>query len=311
MYASIDIGSNTILLLVAEWKDGHLITLDEKQSSPRLGNEMDRRGVLPESAIRDAVNIVNQYKLYVDRKYSPDIPIIVTGTSAVREAANNQVLFESIRKETGLKLRIIDGQQEAKLTYMGALSTLNFATDGNRLVLDIGGGSTELVFGENHSINSLQSFPMGSVRFTDRFIRSSQLLEENIKQCRKAIFEQLDKTDFDIDYASSLIGVEGTVTSLAHIIYFGHENYRSEQINGRLLSADQIRSFTRWLERTTIEELLQNYSTVMKGRADVFLAGVLILESVMHHYNINELLVSAGGIRHGAILYFQLVAKWN
>lgn len=302
MYSAIDIGSNTILLLVAEWDGQRLITREERQRIPRLGKDMDREGRLSKEAIQQTVHILQDFQAFVDDQYSSNVPMYVTATSAVREAANRDVLQKQIHQHTGLDVRIITGEQEARLTYAGALSTLEPKFESDYLVVDVGGGSTEIIYGNAREIRQLQSFPMGSVRFTERYMHQSGFVASKVDECRSAIYRLLGSQQFGVSSGTQLIGVEGTATSLAYITSGGNESCSSNLVNGVLISADRMREVVRWLMRTDPEALLEYYPEVMRGRADVFLAGVLILEAVMHHFSMNELTISAGGIRHGAIL---------
>ncbi len=305
MYASIDIGSNTILLLVAEWREGQLTEQKEQIRVPRLGQGMDENGQLTKQAIYRASDILAEFKQMVRYEFGKQIPIIVTATSAVREAENKNELVEEVKKRTGLEVKVISGAQEARLTYAGALTTLRMKQpESGYVVVDVGGGSTEIIQGHGKKVNQLRSYPMGSVRFSEKYIHTGYAINQSVANCREAIFQLLRDPSFDIQREHILIGVEGTATSLAYISGDWSNPYHSSLVNGIVLTADEIREFVRWLERTEPQKLLDLYPEVMKGRADVFLGGVLILEAVMHQFSMENLIISAGGIRHGAMMEY-------
>lgn len=304
MYAAIDIGSNTILLLVARTDNGGLKKVAEKQRAPRLGQGIDTQGRLSPRSIERAIAIVNDFKEFVYRHYSNNTPIFITGTSAIRDAVNSRELIRRIKEATGLKLEVIGGKKEARLTFLGALSTVSVDKKQPQLVVDVGGGSTELIYGTSREIYKLHSYQMGSVRYSERFLRSDPPAIKDITACRKAIYKQFEQETFNVQsFEGALIGVEGTVTSLAHILKGTPGQYKPGLINGTHITADKIREEVRRLSNMSVYQLLSQYPQVMEGRADVFLGGVLILEGLLHTYNLETMIVSEGGIRHGTILY--------
>lgn len=302
MYASIDIGTNTVLLLVADVVNGTLTVQHEEQRMPRLGKGVDASGNLHPDSIRRVLNALGEYKRLLEDKYTELLGVTVTATSAVRDAGNREQFIRQVREETGFGIQLLNGYQEAEYTYVGALSMLPGIT--RAVVIDIGGGSTEIALGGQGNLLDSHSFDMGSVRFTERYLQHDPPLRSERKVCVGAVKEMLRKRPFDFDDNPGnpeLVGVAGTVTSLA-FMDSGLDIYEAEKVNGYTLPIGKISSWVERLSSIRVEEIEQAYPTVMKGRADIITAGLLILKGFMEFYSMDGLTVSTGGIRHGTVI---------
>lgn len=300
MKASIDIGSNTVLLLVGQVEKGNVSVVEEKQRAPRLGRGVDEKKNLDPNSMQRVLEVLKEYQTIIQNRYKKVESINVVATSAVRDANNRREFIEEVKKQTGLDVQILSGTAEAELTYQGARSVLP-DTDFPNLVIDIGGGSTEIAWGHGNTLRDYFSFDIGSVRFTERYLKSDPPAVKQITDCKDAVRITLQHHKLDISDDSRLIGVAGTVTSLALIVE-GVQNYKASTINGQILTIDDISSSIKRFSKMTSAELLEQNPTILKGRADVFLAGLLILEGFMNYYHLAELTVSTGGIRHGTLL---------
>lgn len=299
--AAIDIGTNTVLLLVAVKEENNIRVLEEQQRVPRLGRNVDNQRNLADEAMHRVINILKEYQSLVKQKYPDAGRPIVTATSAVRDANNREDFLHQVEKQTGLKVTILSGLQEAACTFLGAQSVLsNVPRNQLKIVLDIGGGSTEIALGREAEILDSYSFDMGCVRFTERYLKNIPPTHAQLNACRRAIQDMLTKYPYDLEDDIRLVGVSGTVTSLVYIDQDLTE-YDNDRINGYRLSFDMIRKYISTFSLITPSDLINRYPVVMDGRADIFLAGLLILEGVMDLYEFNSLTVSTGGIRHGAI----------
>jgi len=302
MYASIDIGTNTALLLVAEIKNGKLQVIREEQRVPRLGQGVDAHKNVSESAMQRVIVALKEYRQILENEYQEVSQVYLTGTSAFRDAANRGAFMQKIKDETGLEMCLLSGMDEARLTYKGALGVLNeLFNEQQNYVIDIGGGSSEVACGEGQRLSDSHSFDMGSVRYTERFLKHDPPISSEMEAARNEIERTLNEKQFKPYPGSKLIGVAGTVTSLA-FIEKGMTTYVSEPLNGYLLSLKIIQQYIKNFSEQNTEEIRAQYPEVMKGRADIILAGLLILEAFMMHYNFEKLTVSTGGIRHGIIL---------
>lgn len=299
-YAAIDIGSNTILLLVAEISNRSIRTLYEEQRTPRLGKKVDTDKNLHPDSVRRAIEDLEHFKQVIDNHFPKVEKVVVTATSAVRDASNSNEFIDDIRQRTGFEVGVLSGREEAECTYLGALSVLKNISN-TVAIIDIGGGSTEISLGRGKEMIDSHSYNMGSVRFTERYLKDEPPTVQQLNTCRKAIQKEFQEKELPVSRASTLVGVAGTVTSLA-LINAGLDVYRPANINGSHISMNQLQDWIHRISDRGSEWLLGGYPNVMEGRADVFLGGLLILEGFMIHAEFSRLKVSTGGIRHGALL---------
>jgi len=297
--ASIDIGTNSVLLLVANIRDGGIEVLEEKQAVPRLGKGVDAdKNLHPDSCDR-VVEVLKKYKAHLVENY-PQVAndVVVTATSAVRDSSNREEFLNQIYQETGWRVQLLTGEEEAQTTYTGAISVLKDQNE-NFVVLDIGGGSTEIALGKQLQLSSGISVDMGSVRFSERYLKSDPPKKEELKTLRIEVNSLLKTKSFNLK-KYRLVGVAGTVTSIA-AIELGLDEYNASRINGYLLKKKSVEEFIDEFSKITSDEIEQKYSPFLTGRGDVITGGLIILHEFMDHFNFDELIVSTGGIRHGIL----------
>ncbi|MFH5832436.1 Ppx/GppA family phosphatase [Halalkalibaculum sp. DA3122] len=301
MYAAIDIGTNTLLLLIAEYDGDSLKVIHEEQRIPRLGQGVDKQRNLSEASVNRVVNALQEYRRIIDHYYPEVADTVVMATSAVRDSANRKEFKSIVSRETGFDLRILSGKEEARWTYLGARSMLSANIAQQAVTLDIGGGSSEVTLGKGHELLDYHSFDVGSVRFTERFLHSDPPGEDEVSRCRKAIAESFEHRPFSWNGKTEAIGVAGTVTSLA-FMEINATAYKPEKLAGMRLTRNTVQQWVQKISHMKAAELLEEYPVVMEGRADVFLPGILILDEFLKRYDFEEIVVSTGGIRHGAII---------
>jgi exopolyphosphatase/guanosine-5'-triphosphate,3'-diphosphate pyrophosphatase len=300
MQASIDIGSNTVLLLIGEPHGKKVTVIDERQKAPRLGRGVDAEKNLSRESIERVIEALQWFKSIIKKNY-PEVDAIRTvATSAVRDARNRTAFAAQIKEEAGLDVEILSGEQEALFTYWGAKSVLSDAAEPS-VIMDIGGGSTEVAVGINDELSDRFSFNIGSVRFTERYLPDSPPTQKQVETCKKAIADAFKHQPFELPSAAGLIGVAGTVTSLASI-EANIKTYQPEKLNGKSISLSDLSSRITVFSDLTAAQLLERYPVILKGRSDVILAGLLILEVFMEMYHFKAVTTSTGGIRHGALL---------
>jgi exopolyphosphatase/guanosine-5'-triphosphate,3'-diphosphate pyrophosphatase len=243
-------------------------------------------------------NAVGEY-IGIYEPLEPDT-VSVLATSAVRDASNSGAFIAELRERFALNARILTGDEEARLTYLGAVAGRPPA-DGP-LVIDIGGGSTEIVVGSGHEVTYHASLQVGTVRHTERHLRNDPPngpeLEALAEDVRKVIFAELAAADFfDIGIG---IAVAGTPTSLAAIEQ-ELDPYDPEKVHGYVLTLDGIQRMYSMLSGKTLEQRLQ-VTGLHPGRAPTIVAGVVILIQVMRAYGLQRIEVSEHDILHGAAL---------
>lgn len=298
--ASIDIGTNSVLLLVAAVSENGLNVLNEKQEIPRLGKGVDQdRNLHPDSRKR-VIEVLKRYRDFLLNNYPETVQdTVITATSAVRDSANRDEFLDQIKGETGWNVKLLTGDDEAKTTYAGAVTVLE-NRKGEFTVIDIGGGSTEVAIGSGDTYKNGISMDMGSVRFSERYLKHNPPLKHELKAARDAVSDLLEKNLLDLE-GSSLIGVAGTVTSIAAIL-LDLETYDAQRVNDFHLKREKISNFIKEFSEIGSEEIEKKYGRYLKGRGDVITGGLLILDEFMKCYNYSELTVSTGGIRHGILL---------
>ncbi len=305
-FATIDIGSNTLLLLIAELNaEGKIIPLVEKAEITRLSQGLNEKGVLNEEAMERSLVVLRQFTDICHRNHVSAIACV--GTEALRLARNSQEFIARVKKQCGFIVEIIPGKKEAELAYFSAL--LDFEDlYSNLVVLDIGAGSTEIIWplennGHTAKLQTL-SMRMGAVRFTEEFIHSDppsradfQILSEKVEEKLTKDFDPLPKPWTQTQAPLTLIGLAGTVTTLSaldqQLAVYDHA-----KIQGAKLKLARLERLVHVLRAKPLEErkLLPGMEP---KRADVLLAGAVILEKVMQKLGVEEVVVSDHGIRYG------------
>ncbi|MGN8224333.1 Ppx/GppA phosphatase family protein [Gracilimonas sp. BCB1] len=301
MKAAIDIGTNTVLLLVAEYENGVIKNVHEEHRVPRLGKGVDADKNINEEATERVINALSAYRKILAADFPKVDQIIVTATSAVRDANNRKAFINRVKEETGFDIRLLSGREEAECTAAGALSVLENIEDEETLILDIGGGSTEVALVKEGKVTDGHSFDMGSVRFTERFLSGNPPSSKEIEACRNKVTGFYKSREFEVGEEVKAVGVAGTVTTLAAMV-LNITNYEPDKLNGHSLTLESVQNCIKDFSENTHEDMLAQNPVFLKGREDIFLGGMLILEGFLKHFNFEEIVVSTGGIRHGAII---------
>lgn len=296
--ASIDIGSNTILLLIAEYNryNDQVEPILNVYRVPRISEGLKTSNPISEFKIGEMWRVLEEYKLIINN-YNCEKTIVVA-TNALRIAKNGSDIAIRISNEFGWDVKIVDGIEEARLSFIGAIS--NFNELESYSVLDIGGGSTEIVYGNHNKIFIKKSFSIGVVSLTEKYINFNPPLSQEIESMRKDIEENLRELDNSILVNTNMIAVAGTPTTLSCISQ-GLTTYVDNSVNNSILTRDQIQLIKATISIMKSDEINHTYGEVVKGRADILLSGAMILEQVMKYLNIEKIRVSSRGLRYGVI----------
>jgi exopolyphosphatase/guanosine-5'-triphosphate,3'-diphosphate pyrophosphatase len=297
--AAIDIGTNSIRCIIAEAsKDGKFKILDDEKATVRLGEKLAMTGVISDEASKRAVEAIQRFHKLVTGLNVEAVEAVAT--SAVRTATNGKELIASLSEELGHEIRIISGEEEAELTASSALS--NFDMYGKRYAMvDIGGGSVEIVTAYGNHVEEVYSIELGAVVMTDRFLKNDPITENELRKLRRYIRESLKRTftgkKLSVD---SLIGSGGTLTALGCMaMQMRKDNYVS--IHGsEVLHAEVVHLLAMLIQRDlkgrrTIPGLNQD-------RADIIVAGVVVIDEIMRFFDANRVLVNERGIREGLLI---------
>jgi exopolyphosphatase / guanosine-5'-triphosphate,3'-diphosphate pyrophosphatase len=294
--AVVDIGSNSTRLLIADVDDHGATQLERRTNVTRLGDGVDQTGRLSDDAVSRVDSVLADYRKLID-EHNVEI-VIGLLTSAVRDAANGDAFLARVRDVHGIEARVLTGHEEGRLTFLGA--TVDRGDREHVAVVDIGGGSTEIVIADDARVTFETSLPLGSVRLTERFVRADPPAAAEIDAVTRAIDAALAPVPFAPGAGpgtAPLVGVAGTVTSLAAMAQ-GLTSYDPERVHGyRLGRVDLGRQIDRLRAATQAER--ERIAGLDPRRADVILAGALILEGVARAAGVAEIRVSDRGIRWG------------
>lgn len=283
--ASIDIGTNSVRLLVASKNAAGLTPLYRDLITTRIGEGIGHTKYLKDEAIARTADAVARF--YKQAKDTRAENIYIFATSAVRDAYNKQVFLDAVQRQIGVFPEVISGEEEAHLSYVGAVSAIRNEEQEKVVVIDIGGGSTEIIC-KQKAIQG-KSIPIGAVRLSENPLTHKQLYK---------IFE--DSVQSINIKKSTLIGVGGTVTSLAAIIQ-ELEPYDPEKIHGYRLRTSDVKSVTERLYTLTIEER-KKLKGLHPERADIILFGAEILLTLLCMFSAEEIIVSESDLLQGRIL---------
>ena len=303
--AAIDIGTNSVRLLVAERNpDGALVTLDRQMRITRLGHGVDATGRLDAEAIERTVAVLSDYRSAIDGLMGPESgsgQIRMTATSAARDAANRDEFFDRAEGAMGVRPELLSGDDEGRLSFLGATADLDPAL-GPFLVVDIGGGSTEFSYGTT-TCEAALSTDMGCVRFTEKYIESDPPRPEELLAAlsvTEAYVDDVRQAIPQIDQARTFVGLAGTVSTAA-AIELGLAVYDRDQIHHLELSRAQVEDVFRTLATETRAERLDNPG-LEAARADVIVGGMCVFVMIMRRLAIDSCLVSESDILDGLAL---------
>ena len=298
--ASIDIGSNTVRLLILESMGNQdFKTLISKRKITRLGEGMDTKGKLADHRIQATLKVLAGFQKICMENGDP--PLFAVATSAVREASNGEDFVCLAKKETGISIKIIPWEEEARLTLEGVFWKLPHENK-KTITLDIGGGSTEFIFSEGKNIKEFCSTALGVVRLTERFITRHPVDEKEFLNLENHLKNELQEIKKKLCAFSpeGLIGTAGTVTTLAALknnIY----PYDLEKIHGSCISRQETESILGDLKEKSINQRLL-LKPLERGREDLIIAGTAIVLSTMRTFSCDILTVSEYSLREGIIL---------
>lgn len=294
--SSIDLGTNTCLLLIAEC-EGHDIrrTVGDYSTVVRLGQGVDQNRAFHPDAMERTLKCLRSYAERVRAAGSSPQETIAVATSQARDSKNGAEFFAKIERETGFRFRIISGDDEARLTFLGGL--LPGMDPVRSAVIDIGGGSTEII-----SQIGGKSVDVGSVRFTERYLKSNPVTDQEFWACQESIDQGLRAlVDWrkKLSPGTELVGVAGTATTLA-AWFLGLESFDAKRIDEVTLTRGDVHRMVEELKYRTIEER-RRLPGVEQGRADVLLAGALILWRAMELLHFADCRISTRGLRYGVL----------
>lgn len=298
--AALDLGSNTFLCLIAEVSKNPKGTtqidqiISDNVEIVRLGQDVNKTKRLHPDALVRASKTLSNFRRIIDQ-YHPD-KILAMATSAARDSENRDELFK-IGKDLNIPIEIIPGEKEAQITYQGSIS--GQTSDSNRLVVDIGGGSTEFIVGKNKEIIKSKSLNIGCVRLTEKFISGQPTAQSEVISAEHFIADSFSLEDFQKCAIDEILAVAGTPTTLA-AAHLGLAKFDANKIDGFKFNLQMLIDWQKKLQNSTLQQKIQ--MGIPEGRADLMLVGILILIETLKYFRKNEITVSTRGVRHGIAL---------
>ena len=301
--AVFDIGTNSIHMLVVEIRrDFSFEVVDHEKDTTRLGDGSFETGVLSKEKMDRALSVIDRFARIA--RSSGVRRIVAAATSAVREAKNGGEFVDRLLEKTGIKVQVVTGEEEGRLIFLAATSSVN--TKGkNALVVDIGGGSVELVLGNKKEILFNKSFKLGVARLTDHFIRRDPPSPKELKRLRTFLRRELGPAVRRIRRLgfSKMIGTSGTVINLASMVLYDEKHSPLHFVNHFRLRQNRLEAIYQKLLETNLEERRRIPSLDPK-RADLIIAGAVLLGTLMRLLKAREITLSDKAIREGIVLDF-------
>ncbi len=297
-FAAIDCGTNAIRLLIAT-VDGHKVTdLVREMRTVRLGEGVDTTGEFSSAALERTLVACREYAELLKQYDIKELRFIAT--SASRDVSNRDAFIVGVKEVLGVEPEVITGDEEAELSYRGALSGLEVL--GTVLVADIGGGSTEFVTALTDASLVSKSLSIGCVRMTERYLHSDPPTQREIEDTVSDIDSQIEliKRTIPINSETTFIGLAGSVTTVAAMA-MGLREYDAEKIHGSILSIDQVEAVTDELLHMTRAQRAE-LRFMHLGRVDVIGGGALVLRESMRILGFNQVLVSEKDLLDGVVL---------
>jgi exopolyphosphatase/guanosine-5'-triphosphate,3'-diphosphate pyrophosphatase len=299
--AVVDIGSNSTRLLIADVED-HRVTreLERVSTVTRLGAGVDKDGRLREDAMQRVFDTLREYSQKVEAHHADQRLAVLT--SAVRDSANGEEFAAAVKERYGFEPHILRGEDEARLTFLGATSERDPEDRTPTLVFDIGGGSTEMIIGSGHEVSFHVSTQAGVVRQTERHLHHDPPTEDELRELSEDVARILAEVvrETERKRVQKAIGVAGTATSLAAIAQ-DLDPYDAEKVHGYELSIEECAQITKRLAAMPLEERKQ-VKGLHPDRAPTIIAGVLIFTEVARLFDLKKIEISEHDILRGAAL---------
>ena len=297
MLAGIDCGTNSTRLLVA---DGEGKTLERLMRITRLGQGVDATGRLAPEAVDRTVAVLREYREVMDRHGVERVRM--TATSAARDAANRDDFFAAATEAVGVTPELLGGEEEARLSFLGATAELD-PEDGPFLVADIGGGSTEFAVGVPPEPDGVLSADIGCVRITEKFLHSDPPAPEELSQAFDVVRGHLDDVARVIPSVAEvkrLVGLAGTVTTMA-AVELGLATYDRDRIHHFVLTRAAAEDVFRTLATERRADRIHNPG-LEEARADVIVGGAVIVTAILRYFELDECIVSEADILDGLVM---------
>jgi exopolyphosphatase/guanosine-5'-triphosphate,3'-diphosphate pyrophosphatase len=299
--AAIDIGTNSIHLVVVKVNENNRFeVLAQEKEVVRLGSGSKDMKYLKDDAVDRGLEALKRFKQIAEISHAE---IRAVATSAVREALNKEIFIQRAREEAGIEVDVISGFEEARLIYLGVLQVLPIF-DRKILLIDIGGGSTEFLIGKAGEVIEANSLKLGSIRLTDRFFKEDPIDPKNVGRCRQYVkvylqpmAREVRKHGFEI-----AVGSSGTILNIAQMIQVLRHEQPTRFLSNFVFSREELGEVVKLLVKADSLKKREKVEGLDPKRADIILAGTIILEQAFEEMRIDSMMVSGFALREGVIL---------
>jgi exopolyphosphatase/guanosine-5'-triphosphate,3'-diphosphate pyrophosphatase len=292
--ASIDLGSNSTRLLIADTTDGRIFSIHKEHHVTRMGDNLTNSKNISKESIKRVLKVLNRFFKTININRVENIQIV--GTAALRDADNSEEIIKQIQKKFDVEVDIVSGEEEGVLTSLGVLHSLGNIQ--NFLIVDIGGRSTEFIYDKNNKIIS-KSIDIGVVSLSELFFNELPPTNTSINKAIDFINHTLfESSDFE---NRKFIGVAGTFTSLASI-FLKQDRFNEEEIHLTELSDKDIFEINNSILQMTEAKVITSFRGIDPKRTKTIHAGILLANQIISKYNVNSIKVSNSDILEGLIL---------
>lgn len=299
--AIIDIGSNSMRVLIVKIMNGRNYQfVDELKSIVRLGRNMTADGAISEEKIRLAIIVLSHFKRLCD---SNDVTeIVAVATEAVRKASNQREFIDRAKKEIGIDIRVLSGDEEAYFDYLAVVNSIDVKS---ALLMDIGGSSTEFILVKNRKLKECISIPMGAITLTDKFLSIKGNNQKRIKELEAFLVSNFDKIGWLKEASGmSLIGIGGSHRTIGKI-HRNKINYPFNNPHNYIISSRDVIDIYNFLKNMGISQY-KKVRGISRDRADIFVGAICCIATVIKYCNTKKLCISESGLRQG-LLYGKLI----
>ena len=292
--ASIDLGSNSTRLLIAEVNDQGFNVLIRKHVVTKMSENIEQTGVISTEAFKRVNSTLRNFKKLLIANDVDDVFVI--GTAALRDAKNSDEIIENIRKKYDFEVEVLSGHEEGITTSIGVLHFME--NTENFLIIDIGGRSTEFIYEFENKIIS-KSLNLGVVTLSEKYFSNLPIGQELIDEAKLKIETEL--SHLDINDKKNVIGVSGTALSLASI-FLGQKNFNEEELHEIKIDIDNVQEINKRILKMTEAEIITKFRGIDPKRASTITSGIFLLEIILSHYSNSPIIISKNDILEGLIL---------
>ncbi len=292
--ASIDLGSNSTRLLIAEVNDQGLNVLTRMHIVTKMSEKIEQTGEISTEAFKRVNSALRNFKKLLTENDVGDV--FVVGTAALRDAKNSEEIIENIKRKYDFEVEVLSGHEEGITTSIGVLHFME--NTENFLIIDIGGRSTEFIYEFENKIIS-KSLNLGVVTLSEKYFSNLPIGQELIDEAKLKIETELSQ--LDIKDKKNVIGVSGTALSLASI-FLDQQNFNEEELHEIKIDIDNVQEINKRILKMTEAEIITKFRGIDPKRASTITSGIFLLEIILSHYSNSPIIISKNDILEGLIL---------